>query len=243
MYIEIISHCLATELPHYADALWCQWRSLVDNHPAGHGVTLTVCHWLEDDRTNKIILRMGDQRQDTSGLEIKLIPLDSVGELGRRCIGRNRAAKFSKADVVWFCDVDHCFGPGCLDALADLYWPVLFGRESVMVFPWEVMIHRDHATGDAALLRHEIDPAEFEVKRYRKAIGGVQIVRGDFAREHGYLDGCLRWQRPTAKPFGDFRDDVAYRQFCLRQGPVSGITLPGIYRMRHTQTSYRSWSR
>jgi len=190
--------------------------------------TMLVLDWYGDFRCSKV----------------RLFPL-SVAKLGRRCIGRNLAALSTDADLVWFTDCDHVFGDGCLDALVGMPWPSHFGTPASMVFPQTIQIHRDHATGDQAADKvkkanlHDIDPAEFVVKHYSVAIGGVQIVTGDFARKHGYLDGNLKWQRPAEKPFGDFRDDIAYRKHCQRFGPIVPIELPGLYRIRHSTTSYQ----
>ena len=79
----------------------------------------------------------------------------------------------------------------------------------------------------------DIDPTEFVEKRYGRAIGGVQIVRGDFARKYGYLHDVAKYQQPVEHPFGDFRDDIAYRDFVRSFGRIVGIDLPGMYRLRH----------
>jgi len=161
--------------------------------------------------------------------------------LGRRSIGRNIAAKHSTADIVWFSDVDQVYYKGCLDRLAELKW----AEDTSMVFPKEIMIHRDWETGDqaAAVVASprlvDIDPAEFIPKRYGRAIGGVQIVRGDFARCFGYLPDSEKYQKPVDGMFGDFRDDIVYRSFCKRKAKMRGVDLPGMFRIRHTQTTYQ----
>lgn len=239
--IEIVSHCYAVELPHYAAALNYQLSSLVLHNRTGseHKAIATVCFDSDDERTHRIVNHFIVREK----LYINLLYLD-VEELGRRCIGRNGAAKWSHADIVWFSDVDQVYRDGCLDKLAEMPWP----DGASMIYPRTIKIHRDHATGDVAtgLVGDEprvldVDPAEFIDKSYRTAIGGVQIVRGDFAREHGYLDGDADWQRPRedGKPFGDFRDDLAYRRFCKRHGEIVGVDLPGMFRIRHTRTTYQ----
>ena len=169
-----------------------------------------------------------------------------VNKLGRRSIGRNLAAKWSKADIVWFTDVDHCFCNGIFSNLENLEWP----EDTTMVYPKIIMIHKNHEIGDALLrtIKERIhyplpvpllNVHNFIEKQYNRAIGGVQIVRGEFAYEHGYLDGEEKWQRPVKKPFGDFRDDIAYRNFCTKYGSIMSVDLPGVYRIRHTETTYQ----
>jgi len=239
--VEIISHCYAKELHHFAACLVYQTSSLVLDRPRLCDVCLTMCVCNEDERTMQVV-EWAKRKLVEFGHTYVVCHLSQT-EIGRRCIGRNEAAGFSKADIVWFADVDQVYRDGILDRLVSMHWP----DAAVMVYPREIRIHKDHATGDkrtsAVDLNHlrvvDIDPAEFVVKRYRKAIGGVQIVRGDFARQYGYLDGNDRWQQTTNKPFGDFRDDIAYRRFCLQYGNIVGVDLPGMYRIRHTAVSYK----
>lgn len=237
--VEIVTHCWAAEHPHFADLLLYQLSSLELHRSCRCCVTVTVCFCPEDRRTMDLLEWYGDGTH-----QVRRFPM-SADRLGRRCIGRNAAAKTSKADLVWFADCDHMFREGCLDRLAAMPWPELDDEPASMVFPRTIEIHRDHATGDRAAERirgtlrlADVDPAEFVGKRYSRAIGGVQIVRGGFARGHGYLDGDPAWQRPAEKPFGDFRDDVAYRRHCVKFGPIVGVDLPGVYRIRHSQTTH-----
>lgn len=237
MSIEIVSHCFAQRFPHYAKALIYQLSSLVLHPPKRCKVTATVCFDMYGDATTWKVLQWFEANTD---LPIKLIHLD-LPYLGRRCIGRNLAARTSEADVVWFTDVDYVFQEGCLDTLIELEWP----EGSTMIFPSQVMIHREHTTGDKAFERVEgpelveIDKSEFVPKRCNKAIGGIQIVQGGFARSHGYLDGDAKWQKPVSDGrFHACKCDVPYRQFCGSVGVVGKVDLPGVYRMRHTQAAH-----
>jgi len=240
--VELVVHCYAAELLHYAQALVYQVSSLVLHRPKKCGVKLTVCYCMDDLVTSKFLSDWMELSYHTDGTYIDTICFDRT-RIGRRAIGRNFAAKATKADFVWFADVDQVFRDGVLDRLVELEWP----EDAVMIYPQNIMIHRDHKTGDERTsavdldnpLAVDIDPSEFIPKRYRKAIGGVQIVKGDFARKHGYLDGDNKWQRPTDEPFGDFRDDIAYRNFCLQHGKIVGVDLPGMFRLRHSRTTYQ----
>lgn len=264
--VEIVSHCYAAKLPQYAAMLVCQASSLVLHKPRLCNVCLSVCIWHDlpigqEDWNEDFFGTDWDKEDSNKSDQIvrKVLPWVkqvltehgaswavchlSKGKIGRRSIGRDRLALISDADFVWFADVDQVFRDGVFDRLVSLEWP----NSAAMIYPREIMIHRNHATGDklteAINLDDpqliDVDPSEFVPKRYRKAIGGVQIVRGDFARKHGYLHEDKKWTCPTDKPFGDFRDDVAYRRFCSEHGSIVGVDLPGLYRIRHTRTTYQ----
>ncbi len=236
--INIVTHCWAGKYKHYAAALQYQLDSLMLNSLRQSDISVTLCCDPSDELTMTVA-----QHFLFSGLEFRVCYLDPP-RLGRRSIGRNAAALATDADIVWFTDVDHVFGKRCLDELARLEWP----SGATMIFPKKIKIHQDHVTGDKALdfdVRSSesryIDPSEFIDKGYNRAIGGVQIVKGGFAREHGYLNNESKWQRPRSdgKPFGDFRDDIAYRKFCLKHGRIVPVDLPGVYRLRHSTTTYQ----
>lgn len=243
MLIEIVTHCYANQLPHYASALTYHLSSLHKEQDIGlpykdFDIQPTVCYSVADKKTSRVV----DWFDHNTKLNIRHI-CQPPSRLGRRCIGRNIAAKESDADVVWFNDVDQCFCE-CLGNLFCLDWP----NNAVMIYPKDIMIHQDHQTGDKVLNEVKDDPriedielSLFVPKHYRKAIGGVQIVKGDFARKHGYLDNNPKWQNMKTEfnLFGDFRDDIAYRNYCLEYGDIVGVDLPGLYRMRHTKTSYQ----
>lgn len=246
--VDIVSHCYAAELPQYAAMLVYQASSLVLHKPSCCKIRLSVCIWddadegLFDPITRKVVGQVKSWMEYRVRIACRIIHMTRE-EIGRRCIGRNRACLSAYADFVWFADIDQVFRDGILDRLVEMPWP----DGASMIYPREIMIHRDWVTGDERTSSVDldnpqpidIDPTEFVAKPYRKAIGGVQIVRGNFAREHGYLNRDAKWLRPTKKPFGDFRDDVAYRRYCLKQGPIVAVDLPGLYRLRHTKTTYQ----
>lgn len=237
--IEIVTHAYAETMPHFASALMHQISSLVLHKPKKCKVVLTICYTPSDSRIRKIIYWI---YRESVIEDAFVVPVGFLqNEIGRRCIGRNRTALETEADIVWFADVDQVFREGIFDRLAEMEWP----DGASMIYPRIIKIHKDHATGDELLNSSkepklvDVDPEDFIDKRYRRAIGGVQIVQGDFARKYGYLNGDEKWQRPTDRPFGDFRDDVAYRSFCLQHGPIVGVDLPGMFRLRHTAVTYR----
>ena len=231
----VVTHAYAIRFPHYAAFLRYQLASL-ESCP---GVSVAICRCMEDVRVAEVVRWFCAN----SSLVIRDF-IQPVTRLGRRCIGRNHSAVSSREDFVFFTDVDHVFDQQVFTAIPSRFSEC--GPGAVMIYPKQIMIHQDHATGDAAAqsvaqsgeMRPAIDKSQFIPKIYNRAIGGVQIVRGEFARANGYLPQ-EPWQSPTETPFGDFRDDVAYRGFCLRYGSIQGVDLPGIWRLRHSETSYQ----
>ena len=235
--IEIVTHAWAGRYTHYAYALDYQLSSLV-LHPSKHLSSVVVCCNGEDKLVNDIL------RFFSSRLPLSVMIME-LPELGRRSIGRNRAALNTSADIIWFTDCDHIFHEGCLDHVANVSWP----DWAPMVFASRIMIHRDWMTGDVALAKAvrpkllDIDPSEFIPMKYNRAIGGVQIVQGNYAREHGYLRDSPRWQSPYTglRGFDSCTCDKAFRRFIQERPECNSIipvNIPGLYRLRHTQTTH-----
>ncbi len=224
--IEVVTHCY-----RYATLLRHQLSSLVLGPPApGVEVTMTVCYTLEDEETTRV-LSWFDQ-QEVRGVVWKWLPLPTA-ELCRRSIGRNRAALATLADWVWFCDADYWFTTECWEAFTRLG-----DTTARLIFPRHVNGHLSHDMGDRCIQRaRELDglvsaeTSEFEPERMRRAIGGIQIVRGDYCREHGYLKNGRRAQRPRTS-WKRTHDDV---WFCRAVGSRGvPVELPGVYRIRHS---------
>lgn len=239
--IEIVTHCWAKTLPQFAGFLRWQVASLL-RHPCQQPVQLTVCWCGEDERTGDVLQEAGPALTD-AGVRLSAIRLPA-GQLWRRAIGRNIVASRTRAALVWFADVDHYFGPGCLDGLWEAY-PNTQPAPAI-VWPLDIAIQNTHEAGDqswraAASLAQvpALDSCSWTPKHYGRAIGGVQIVRGDFARLHGYLPDHKKFQQPADMPFGDFRDDVVFRNYASREGGAQGLRFSGLHRLRHTATTYQ----
>ena len=240
MSIHIVTHCYAAELPQFATFLRYQLSSLV-LHPPKIDYLIEVRYCPDDTATADVVNEFAVRL----GLRIGLSPMQPPERLFRRAIGRNEAALSSHADLLWFTDCDYLFGPGCLDGL----WAAWSGLEKFtsMLFPSQILTMKSHADGDQLV---ESCPAGvvgvsadlFKVQNVHKAFGGLQIVPGSLARKHGYLNGSRRYQRPLAKPFSNFHDDVAYRKVCLKNGPILPVNVPNLYRLRHTKTTYQGES-
>lgn len=106
-----------------------------------------------------------------------------------------------------------------------------------LAFPCRVNVSRDHEVGGAAISQvvgvgtYDIAPGDYVPVRVRRAIGGLQVVRGDVAREKGYLPRG-RWQKP-AKAWQVTSDDIAFRRSLGTSGEP--IEIPNLFRIRHIQ--------
>ena len=180
------------------------------------------------------------ERQDDSPVTWNFRPLPK-NSLLQRAIGRNMAAKQTKADVIWMADADYLWCEGCLDSLTQLA-----GKLGPLWFPRETLLQVSHALGDATLdavtepgiyaINEDCgddEPAEFEPKIEKRAIGGIQIVAGDVARKVGYCDGT-KWMTPVPEGtdyVAGFKSDVDFRWALGTDGEP--IDVPNLFRLRH----------
>ena len=228
MHLEIVTHCY-----RYPSLLRYQLSSLVLWPPAGMTVTMTVFYTKEDEPTAAAL--SGFVEQCVSGVCWKWWPLP-VLELCRRSIGRNLAALATEADWVWFCDADYWFGAECWDALTGVG-----DLEAALIYPREVLTHRTHELGDACIQQSlstqgllQADRSEFEPRRMRRAIGGIQLARGEVCRSLGYLTDSRRAQSPALLPeFTRCKEDVWFRRSLNAKGVA--LDIPGVYRIRHSK--------
>ena len=222
--LEIVSHCW-----NYSHLLAYQLSSLVLHPPTRLAVKMTVFYSGEDPGT--VALLEFFDRQVVPGVKWNWQKLPTP-ELMRRAIGRNRAARASRADWVWFTDCDVVFYRGCLDALA----ASLQGRQDPLVFPEEEqctgLLRENHpilsaATGPRIV---DIDPSDFSPKRLNEAKGPMQITHGDVARACGYCEELAVYQEPSER-WRKNHEDRAFRWLLRTKGV--GINVPGVYRLRH----------
>jgi hypothetical protein len=66
------------------------------------------------------------------------------------------------------------------------------------------------------------------VQKFNRAIGGVQIARGDIVRRIGYVPE--RANR-TSERWVNSVEDVTFRKLIGTKG--AAVDLPGVYRIRH----------
>ena len=229
MHLEVVTHCW-----RYATLLTYQLSSLVMHPPRNLRTTVSVFHATVDERTLSVLDFFQTMRIPNVDWHWRPLPRR---RLLQRAIGRNEAALATAADWVWFADADMCFGKECLDRLCD---QLTDGGDSLgpLVYPATVQISRTHALGDEAIARAagppriiDIDPSEFQTKRYRRAIGGVQIARGTMLRTTGYCPRG-RYQRPARRWRPCHSDRAFRRQLGTRGIPLS---IPEVYRIRHSR--------
>jgi hypothetical protein len=225
--VEIVSHCW-----NYAHLLVYQLSSLVNFPPTGATVTMTVLHAPEDEKTRALLAFFAAIK--VPGVAWNWVELPRQ-ELFRRGIGRNRIARQTKSDWVWFTDCDTVFHRGCLDGLA----AGLQGRRDRMTYPRGEHITSLLDENDPLLAtkRYEprvldIDTGKFEFRILRHATGPYQIVHGDVARACGYCEQLKFFQRPVER-WSKAYEDRSFR-WLMGTGGVP-LDVPGVYRIRHQQ--------
>ncbi len=234
--IEIVTHCWSGDkVPIYHKLLQLQLSSLIQTPPT-IDTAVSICYSESDRKTVEIVNWFRYEKRTTKTLYLKDFILEEK-DLFRRAIGRNMAAKESVADVLWFTDCDYLF---CDSSTLQLAHHYCLQSEYNMVRPEIVNIHRMHGYGDVLIdqtMEHKpyhvkLDPDHFEPRRERRSIGGIQIVKGAWAKENGYLDGT-RWthQVNPKKGFKSCRCDVPFRK---QVGQSVAVDIPGVYRIRHS---------
>lgn len=223
--LEIVSHCWK-----YAHLLSYQLSSLVLCPPKHLSVTMTVYHCNEDRKTEETLNHFGDQVVNNVRWNFRECPKE---QLFRRAIGRNEAALKTNADWIWFTDCDQVFGEGCLDSLAD----ILPDHRGHLLFPRQVscteLLESNHemlSVNRESIETVEIDPTHFVPKDHDRAIGALQILRGDAARSIGYCNSIKHFQTP-AKRWKKTYEDRTFRRLVGSQGDP--IDLPHLYRIEH----------
>jgi hypothetical protein len=225
--LEIVSHCW-----RYHHLLAYQLSSLVLHSPSSVNVTMTVFHTPADTRTARLLERIG--RESPRGIRWNFRPLEPT-QLFRRSLGRNLAARATKADWIWFTDCDLIFHSGALDGAAR----ALSGREDLLVFPHTHFITERLEPNDPLLQAGrdsvglvDIDPSRgFTPEVRSKATGAFQIVRGDVARAAGFCGTIPFYQKPVPR-WRRTHDDRVFRWLLGTQGQP--IDVPGLFRIRHT---------
>lgn len=224
--IEVVSHCW-----QYAHLLAYQLSSLVNFPPTRARVRMTVFYAVEDTRVRALLEYFGAIKVPGVTWNWQALP---PGELFRRSIGRNRAARSTPADWVWFADCDILFHRDCMDTLADQ----LQGRQNPLTYPKQERVTAMLEETDPLLIAErdrprvvDIDPGQFKLlTNPPKAKGAYQIVHGDVARQRGYCGQLSVFQRPAPR-WAKTYEDAAFRWLLGFDGV--GLDVPGVYRIRH----------
>ena len=111
---------------------------------------MTVFHAAGDESVTQVLDFFQDIEVPGVTWNWQVLPKE---QLFRRSIGRNKAAKNTKADWIWFTDCDIIFHENCLDTLAD----ELQGSDEVLVFP-RIGLGTSLLTEDADILNRGRDP-------------------------------------------------------------------------------------
>ncbi|WP_113907130.1 glycosyltransferase family 2 protein [Aliidiomarina celeris] len=224
--IEIVSHCW-----RYAHLHAYQLSSLVTHVPKNVNIVMTVFYAKEDEATSQLLEFFAEQQVENVRWNFQALP---PPELFRRAIGRNRVAKNTSADWVWFADCDLIFGAGCLDGLAES----LQGKSGYLYFPAQERI-TPLLSNDSPMLKAakapkvvQVNESDFTLRTLERAVGAYQIVHGDLCREMGYCDDVAAYQRPTDRWKKTF-EDRAFRWLIGTHGEP--IQVPSVYRIRHIE--------
>ena len=225
--LEIVSHCW-----RYGHFLTYQLGSLVHHRADKLDITMTVYFCPEDESTLRVLRFFGDMK--VPGVTWDWRPL-SKEQLFRRAIGRNLAAKTTRADWIWFTDADILFQEKCLDSLADL----LQGRDDALLFPettyGTALLPEDDPVlekgrGGPTLLTLPQPAFPIRCGPENRAKGPYQITHGDIARACGYCASIPVYQRP-ARRWRKAYEDSAFRWLVGTRG--APLALPGVCQIRH----------
>ncbi len=224
--LEIVSHCW-----NYSHLLTYQLSSLVKYPLNNVRVTHTVFYSVDDSETTQLIEYF--KTQEANNLTWNFIPLPTE-QLMRRAIGRNIAAKNTKADWVWFTDCDVVFHEGSLDQLAEQ----LVNRQDYLVYPEKLFATELLSKSDSLLEQtdnspaiKEIDKSKFKELFFSRATGPIQITHGDVARACGYCDD-LKIYQTTVERWRKTYDDRAFR-WLINQPQGEPIELTNVFFIRH----------
>lgn len=237
--ITIATHCWAKIYPQYAVFLRAQLTSIVKSQNKC-AVDIVVCCDQTDGVTMKVVNYFASHYKN-------VIPMwMATNEMWKRCIGRNRITRYDKdSDLIWFADCDHIFGGQCL---GDLYASWIATEMPALIYPSHVTANADRKDGDRFWKSCADGISEtlffpIEVKQTlmhcTRAIGGLQITSGAYARDNGFLN-TPKWQTPPQTPFPSMQDEVAYRKEVAANGGkcVQIGELQGLFRIRHSEHGY-----
>ena len=225
--LEIVSHCW-----RYGHFLNYQLSSLLNHRTEKFDITMTVFHVPDDELVVPVLEYFG--RMEIPGITWNWQPLPR-NELFRRGIGRNKAAKNTTADWIWFTDADILFHERCLDTLADL----LQGRDDGLVHPRIGLGTRLLADDDEILEKGRQGPnvLEIPIEEFapyggprKKAKGPHQITHGDIARACGYCDSIAYYQKPAERWMKTY-EDRAFRWLIGTHG--TPLDIPNVCQIRH----------
>jgi hypothetical protein len=222
--LEIVSHCW-----NYSNTLTYQLSSYVNYPPTKLNLTATVFYAEEDTKTKAVLDYFS--KLDVPNVNWNFQAL-SKGKLFRRGIGRNMAARSTKADWIWYTDCDIIFHENCLDSLAD----ALQGKKETLYYPHSEKT-TDMLKDDDPMLRKDAEPQvvdieaqDFSSHTRDKAKGAFQIVHGDVARAIGYCEKIRIFQTETLT-WRKTYEDTAFKWLIKSEGIP--LDIDGVFQIRH----------
>lgn len=224
--LEIVSHCW-----NYSNKLAYQLSSFVNYAPKEIELTATIFYSEEDKGTSELVKFFSEIEVENVIWNFQALPKE---QLFRRGIGRNTAARNSKADWLWFTDCDIIFHKNCLDSTAQQ----LQGKSDSLYYPRQEQTTPMLASDDPMLQKSskpqivDIDTSEFELFSRDRAKGAFQIVHGDVARAIGYCEGLSLYQTPSDH-WCKCYEDRAFRWLLGTQGIP--LEIDGVFQIRHVE--------
>ena len=224
--LEIVSHCWG-----YSNMLTYQLSSFVNNPPKKCAVTVTVFYAKEDSKSQAVLDFFNKKTVENVTWNFQAL---SKGKLFRRAIGRNIAARTTKASWVWFTDCDIIFHKNCLDSLAEQ----LQGKQETLYYPRQERTTEMLAQDDPMLREDsepqlvDIDTAGFSLHSRDKAKGAFQIVHGDVARAIGYCEKLKMFQTEDDR-WRKTYEDTAFKWLIASEGIP--LDIDGVFQIRHVQ--------
>ena len=222
--LEIVSHCWG-----YSNMLTYQLSSYVNYPPTKLNVTATVLYCIDDENTTAVANYF--KKIDVPNVTWNFQAI-SKEKLFRRSIGRNMAARSTKADWIWYTDCDNIFHENCLDSLAEQ----LQGCQEVLVYP-KGESTTDMLSDEDPILRKNCPPEVVEIERdnfsfnsLNKSTGPYQIVHGDVARAIGYCEKLKIFQTEE-NAWRKTYEDTAFKWLINSQGVA--IDIKNALRIRH----------
>jgi len=224
--LEIVSHCWG-----YSNMLTYQLSSFVNYAPTKCAITVTVFYATEDTNTQAVLDFFS--KKDIKNITWNFKAL-SKGKLFRRGIGRNMAARSSKADWLWYTDCDIIFHHNCLDSLVEQ----LQGKQDILYYPKQERT-TEMLREDDPMLRKDSEPqivditaGEFSLHSRDKAKGAFQIVHGDIARAIGYCEKLKIFQTEDTR-WRKTYEDTAFKWLIDSEGIP--LDIDGVFQIRHVQ--------
>ena len=224
--LEIVSHCWG-----YSNMLTYQLSSFVNYPPTKCALTVTVFYAKEDVKTQAVLDFF--KQKSVANVTWNFQEM-SKGKLFRRGIGRNMAARSSKADWLWYTDCDIIFHENCLDSLAEQ----LQGKKESLYYPQQERTTEMLAQDDPMLRQDsepqlvDIDSDGFSLHSRDKAKGAFQIVHGDVARAIGYCEKLKMFQTEDDR-WRKTYEDTAFKWLISSEGIP--LDIDGVFQIRHVQ--------